>query len=261
MFHYKAVKMNFIDRRKNDNAANRVIFLFSEKVKNEKGNSHKTMIDTGASGDHNKINNCNASKKKKSKRNSTRNSGSQFEKISKKSNEARTLFIIGDSHVRQLKDLVEETMRDETKVMDHFQGGASLLEICNYLKQPISDSDHIFVFGGTNDVDRTQASKLKPALLKLLKRYPRAKFTFILVPLRVHWNREYYQNDSIRQFNVELVSILRKMEHERLNFLDTNLVLHVGHYSRDGIHLNLEGKIAISTAIGHMFNENNCCTS
>lgn len=210
------------------------------------------MIDEEASGDNNGVTH-------KSEEPNTKKSKGNTEPLAKNvSSKSRTLFIIGDSHVRHLKDLVKHTMFDDTKIVDRFQGGASLLQICNYLKQSVSAEDHIFVFGGTNDINRNSLSSLQPDLLKLLTRYPRVKLTFILVPLRVHWNREYYQNDAILKFNQDLMRVLRKMDHHCLNFLDTNQILHAGHYSRDGIHLNMEGKKAVSTAIAYMFHEH--CT-
>lgn len=164
-----------------------------------------------------------------------------------------TLFIIGDSHVRQLKDLVQEQVDDKTNIVSHFQGGASLMQICNYLKQSVSIGDHVFVFGGTNDIDRNSFSTLKPALLKLLTQYPKVKFTFILVPLRVHWNREYYQNSSIFHFNENLVYFLKELNRDSIDIIDTNQILHARHYSRDGIHLNTDGKKAVSSAIATVF--------
>jgi hypothetical protein len=164
---------------------------------------------------------------------------------------SRTLFILGDSHVRYLRNYIQHI--DSTiDIIDHFQGGASLLQICNYLCETVSNEDHVFVFGGTNDIGRNSLSTLKPSLLKLFSKYLHAKFTFMLVPLRVQWNRQCYQNSAIVNFNKELEEFLGEQDRP-INILDTNQLLHAGHYSRDGLHLNRAGKQVVSKAIVSMF--------
>ncbi|KAI5753821.1 hypothetical protein M8J77_003581 [Diaphorina citri] len=164
---------------------------------------------------------------------------------------SRTLFILGDSHVRHLRNYIHH-IDNTIDIIDHFQGGASLLQICNYLRETVSNEDHVFVFGGTNDIGRNSLSTLKPSLLKLLTEYPHGKFTFILVPLRVHWNRQCYQNSAIVNFNKEFEEFLGEQDRP-INILDTNQLLHAGHYSPDGLHLNKAGKQAISDAIVSIF--------
>ncbi|KAL1457619.1 hypothetical protein WDU94_007827 [Cyamophila willieti] len=162
------------------------------------------------------------------------------------------LILIGDSHVRKLKDFIR-AFDSKVNVIDHFRGGASLLEICDYLKETITMEDHVFVFGGTNDVDRRSMTKLKPALVKLLEKCPHGRITFILVPLRVSWNRQYYQNNSILAFNKDLENFLEQQQKQNHNLVicivDINQILCAGHYSPDGIHLNDSGKKVVCDAI------------
>lgn len=150
-----------------------------------------------------------------------------------------------------MKDFIND-LDAGIKIIDHFQGGAGLMKICNYLEEKVSSEDHVFVFGGTNDVNRNSLSKLKPFILKLLSKCSLGKFTFILVPLRVHWNRDYHQNSSIINFNMDLQTFLKEQD-RCVDIMDTNQILNVEHYSLDGIHLNDYGKTAISLAIVNMF--------
>uniref|UniRef100_A0A8D8Z9F4 SGNH hydrolase-type esterase domain-containing protein n=1 Tax=Cacopsylla melanoneura TaxID=428564 RepID=A0A8D8Z9F4_9HEMI len=164
----------------------------------------------------------------------------------------RRLILIGDSHVRRLKNFIQ-TLNTKLIIIDHFRGGASLLEICNYLKETITKEDHVFVFGGTNDVDKRSIDKLKPALLKLLEQCPYGKITFILVPLRVSWNRQYYQNSSILAFNKDLENFLEQQQEQNhdllISIMDINQILCAEHYSQDGIHLNDSGKKTVCSYI------------
>ncbi|KAL1458919.1 hypothetical protein WDU94_010943 [Cyamophila willieti] len=174
--------------------------------------------------------------------------------------EGRSVFMLGDSHVRGLSGILSSSVPASWKVEAFFQPGAGYYEVANTLtKNPKlvnqDDKDCVIICCGTNDVCSSDWSLIQEGLDKLIKDFKMCTtFCIIGAPLRLDSRR---MNQHVIRFNTKIKHYFQSRVR---NFFFVNPVhfLKPKHYLRDGIHLNKIGKILLCNKIRNTIIGNVC---
>ncbi|KAI5714015.1 hypothetical protein M8J76_009589 [Diaphorina citri] len=164
-----------------------------------------------------------------------------------------TCHIIGDSHVRGLRDYLYNLLPSSCSIHTFFQPGAGYHEVaathnqCPSLVSPSAD-DRIVLICGTNDVCSTQWALIQTALDDLIRMFQHCKQLCIIgVPMRFS-NKKL--NFHISRFNNKIRTYIKSTS-KNAYFLDPNKSLKRKDYAIDGLHLNKEGKKKLCRAISN----------
>lgn len=155
-----------------------------------------------------------------------------------------TMFLIGDSHVRGMADLLTPLF-PHYFVTSIFYPGAPMGFIINELeKKKFSKDDLVILLGGTNN---THYGYFKGVLSHLEKVILSCKATIILTELPYLYKQHRHKNQEIKSCNSLLYSVSVKCN---LKFLIFNHFLKFKvHFCKDGVHLNGEGKSMVCKKI------------
>lgn len=150
----------------------------------------------------------------------------------------RSLFMIGDSHCRNLINILKMYNAPHSKTTCIYKSGRTLNYIVNQIKpSKLSPNTQICVMAGTNDIFKTNFADIKSSIDTLSEKCKMFKVLFVLIPPR-------YDNPKL---NFYIVKLNVKMKHyfskyQNFTFIDPNNFLQISHYSSDGVHMNLKGK-------------------
>lgn len=155
-----------------------------------------------------------------------------------------TCHIIGDSHMRGISTFLQPLLPKEMKTNSFFQPGAGLKEIADAqenspnLMIPIPGDD-VIICGGTADVCSTQWDLIQRAIDSLLHKFKDcSRLIYIGIPRQYKVKKLNYH---ITRLNTKLKNYLISKSNYTI-FIDPNRFLKAFHYTRDGVHLNKQGK-------------------
>ncbi|KAI5717563.1 hypothetical protein M8J77_007949 [Diaphorina citri] len=162
------------------------------------------------------------------------------------------LFVIGDSHCRDLLPELRKYTSPDIRVNCIAMPGKKLGQIVNAIKpQKLSPSTNVCIIGGTNDVFQTTYEEMIKSYDHLYEKCRNHKIYVVLIPPRYD-----YKNISshILNLNCKLKHYLEK--YDNVTCIDPKNVLNFYNYVHDNIHLNGKGKNNIcKNIIGTIYNK------
>lgn len=163
-----------------------------------------------------------------------------------------TCHILGDSHVRGLRDIFTGLLPADCNVQASFHPGAGFHEIAaTHIQSPnfvkTSPNDRVILICGTNDVCSTQWEIVKKALDVLLNKFQTCLKTYVVgVPHRYNDKKINYHIDK---FNTKIKFYLQsKLSNSA--FIDPRKLINNKDYAADGLHLSKAGKIKFCKKLG-----------
>uniref|UniRef100_A0A8D8TJG2 Uncharacterized protein n=1 Tax=Cacopsylla melanoneura TaxID=428564 RepID=A0A8D8TJG2_9HEMI len=154
------------------------------------------------------------------------------------SKDGTRVIVVGDSHVRQLQDILAPKLPSR-EVQGIFKGGSKLGNVLDLLEEESFHwtlGDMLIIFSGANDVCGTSWNVLKSIYEDILSKYQKCKIGVVLVPLR---RGAHQLNSNIEHLNQKIVNFFR---FKNVFILDPQSILDQQDYCPDGLHLNKLGK-------------------
>lgn len=168
----------------------------------------------------------------------------------------KSCFIIGDSHIRGIRDKIAEKLPSTCTVESFYQPGAGFQEIAKTQVQCpglINENqvDAIVMMCGTCDVNVSSWDSIQQAIDVLLMKFkPCRQLCIIGIPFRYNIRR---LNFHIRNLNTKIKNYVKsKVTPDSFSFVDPAKFLKTKDYKFDGIHLNVSGKIKLSNRISNV---------
>lgn len=159
-----------------------------------------------------------------------------------------TCHIVGDSHVRGLRDRLSPLLPKGCTSHAFFKPGAGYHEVAQSTKNMFNPSsrDPVVLLCGTNDVCSTQWEIVQRALDGILQKLHHCQLLCLIeVPLR-YSNKK--MNYHIIRFNTKVKNYV-KSKSNNVHFLNPNKFLKPRDYAVDGLHLNKGGKSKLCSKI------------
>ena len=161
------------------------------------------------------------------------------------------VLIIGDSHARNCAPRLQDNLSSEFLISSYVKPGANMFEISNTMKeelQSLKSDDFIVVWGGANDISKNNAKEALKLLSKFVTEHTEPNIVLINSPHRYDLIPESCVNQELTKFNRKLNKIMKPQTHVKV----LELELDRKHFTRHGLHLNSEGKRAISQQLAIM---------
>uniref|UniRef100_A0A8D8YU53 SGNH hydrolase-type esterase domain-containing protein n=1 Tax=Cacopsylla melanoneura TaxID=428564 RepID=A0A8D8YU53_9HEMI len=156
------------------------------------------------------------------------------------------LVLVGDSHVRQLDNILGSNRTTAWDIHCAYQGGSKLCRVTDLIEErgiSLLPGDTLVVFSGTNDVSHTSWNGLKTSYEEIIAKYHQCKIGIMLIPAR---KGDHHLNPHITLMNQKIVKFLAT---KTVSTLDPHSVLGNADYSPDGLHMNSHGKKKICELI------------
>ncbi|KAI5699590.1 hypothetical protein M8J75_005550 [Diaphorina citri] len=149
------------------------------------------------------------------------------------------VILVGDSHVRQLQNVLAAKISPNFEVQSIYRGGSTLGQSLDLMQErgvSVSASDAIILFSGSNDVSKTSWSNMKKSYTEFVSGYGSCRVGVVLIPPR---RGEHHLNSHISHMNQKIAGFLTS---KNVTLFDPQSVLGSADYSPDGLHLNKIGK-------------------
>uniref|UniRef100_A0A8D9E4C4 Uncharacterized protein n=1 Tax=Cacopsylla melanoneura TaxID=428564 RepID=A0A8D9E4C4_9HEMI len=160
------------------------------------------------------------------------------------------LYIVGDSHSRELGKIIKPLLVSSSSVNCVVHPGRKLDFIVNSIKpNKIPPNTEICLIGGTNDLFCTRFDSIKNSFELLHNKCQNHKVLVVLVPPRFD---KRGLNSHIRNLNVKIKHCINSFEN--FQCLDPATVIQRTHFNNDQVHLNRKGKeILCSKVVNKLF--------
>lgn len=166
--------------------------------------------------------------------------------------------IIGDSHSRHIRQLLNKELCDNFEVYSSIKPNGRVFQVLNdinYEMRQMKNTDYVIIIAGTNDIrkDLDHNSIIKEIKTKLMgiSNY-NDNTNIIITALPFRYDIPFF-NQNIRKINDGLQQLCNSLLN--VNFLPVNF-LRRQHYTKHGLHLNKFGKIAFSQSLSKLITEN-----
>ncbi|KAI5752169.1 hypothetical protein M8J77_014515 [Diaphorina citri] len=169
----------------------------------------------------------------------------QMNNVVEVDNSKLNLFVIGDSHVKELGFFFKNSMDPKNRVTCVTKPGQKLDFIIKSIKpDKIPHNSQICLIAGTNDLFRTPFETVKKSIDVLHKKCEKFRILVVLVPPRFD---ERGINNHIRKLNVKLKHCIN--DYPNFQLLDPHMFIRFKHFSNDYVHLNRKGKEVLCSKI------------
>lgn len=161
------------------------------------------------------------------------------------SNNCNRLFVIGDSHTKQIEQIIHKTVAPKYSVKTICLPGKNLKEIVNSIKiEKLTTNSHICVVASTNDVFKTKWNDIQNALDNL---YVKCKDFQVLLVLA-------FPRYDIRKINMHISKMNGKIKqyigkYKNITVLNPYNFINMQHMGVDMFHMNLKGKHTLCNKI------------
>lgn len=162
------------------------------------------------------------------------------------------LFVIGDSHCRNLNSELKKYAPPGSRVNCLTMPGKKLNQIVHSIKpQKLSPNTNVCILAGTNDVFQTTYEDMKRSYDQLYEKCKNHKIYVILIPPRYdHKNI----NSHILNLNCKIKYYLKR--YDNVTCIDPKNVLNFYNYIQDKVHLDGKGQNSICKyIIGTIYNK------
>lgn len=163
-----------------------------------------------------------------------------------------TYHIIGDSHVRGLRDKLAPLLPKNYGINTFFQPGAGFQGVAYaQRKSPSlinpSPGDPVIIICGTNDIFTTPWDIMQNSLKVLLDKFSSSHLVCLVgIPYRYD-NRK--QNFHIGRLNSKINNYIKSKKYQQVVLLNPNKFLKPKDFAVDGVHLNKAGKSKLAHKI------------
>lgn len=155
--------------------------------------------------------------------------------------DGKRIKLIGDSHIRNLKDFMTKLLPCTTSVDVNFKPGGRYEDISRFDTPPQSVKyDGVFVMAGTNDVCQSIWYQVENAIRGICDQHKPSQVYFILTPLQMG---SPTTNKYIRIFNNSIKDVVCTIANATC--IETVMMFKHYDYCADGIHLNRQGKFKL----------------
>ncbi|KAL1458736.1 hypothetical protein WDU94_008857 [Cyamophila willieti] len=158
----------------------------------------------------------------------------------------KRILILGDSHCRNLKDLLTKELPSTFHVSLNFKPGGTFHDVANLCVTNDPPYEHVIVIAGTNDVCRSIWSSVENAVYVISETFRNSKVHLVLAPPRANYTS---MNKYINTFNYHLRWISKKLNN--VQCIETQFLFHFDDYAFDNLHFNRSGKIKLCRTIKH----------
>uniref|UniRef100_A0A8D8ZYY7 Uncharacterized protein n=1 Tax=Cacopsylla melanoneura TaxID=428564 RepID=A0A8D8ZYY7_9HEMI len=158
----------------------------------------------------------------------------------------KRILIIGDSHCRNLKDLLSKELPSPFHVSVNFKPGGTFHDVAKLCVTSDPPYEHVIVIAGTNDVCRSTWSSVENAVYDISETFRHSKVHLVLTPPRANYTP---MNKYINTFNYHLREISKKLNN--VQYIETQFLFHFNDYAFDNLHLNRSGKIKLCRTLRH----------
>jgi len=177
------------------------------------------------------------------------------------------IYVLGDSHTKDLAPLLHNLSDKKNKVFAHCIPGGTSEHITKNLNQHVSHldpEDTLVYYSGTNDFYKSDGKIIMSPNSEsndlVLSHSLHTNVIIVSVPLRN--KSEDPINEHINKHNESLLKTVTRFKDntefpERVQYLDVNEIVQPHMYKPDELHLNAEGKLSVAMKILEMQN-NNC---
>uniref|UniRef100_A0A8D9EY17 Uncharacterized protein n=1 Tax=Cacopsylla melanoneura TaxID=428564 RepID=A0A8D9EY17_9HEMI len=162
-----------------------------------------------------------------------------------------TFYIIGDSHLRHMQDILEEDkeLTSKNKIITKFQPGLGIEQIQQLTPKEGTENENIVISVGTNDLYKTNVETFTKTLTEISKQYSR--IILISTPPQACQTT----NRDIIKFNTKIKYQCKKLNN--IEILNTHTFIKVNHLARDGTHLGWRAKRWLATKISNTIQKKN----
>lgn len=164
----------------------------------------------------------------------------------------RNIFVVGDSHTRDLKSIMISKLPEQCYIRSYVKPGKCIKYLVDNIKPNlIIPGTQVIFFAGTNDVFKTSWSDIKSSLDKLHNKLSDFQVMFILIPPR-------YDTWKINNHISRLNSLIK---HHIVNFPNFTYfnpapIVPISSFSHDLIHMDRKGKhLLCNQLIMKLFNK------
>lgn len=149
------------------------------------------------------------------------------------------IFLIGDSHVRDLKEILLSKIPEKCYIRSFFYPGKDIEYIVNNIKPNLLiPGTQVILFAGTNDVFRNSWAMIRSTIDKLNKKLKNFQVLLILIPQRYDVKKI---NSHINRLNTLIKRHIAQFPN--FSFIDPSHSVQITHYSpRDMLHIERKGK-------------------
>uniref|UniRef100_A0A8D9F5B0 SGNH hydrolase-type esterase domain-containing protein n=1 Tax=Cacopsylla melanoneura TaxID=428564 RepID=A0A8D9F5B0_9HEMI len=159
--------------------------------------------------------------------------------------------IIGDSHVRNLKDLLQKEISSNCEIQTLFKPGGTYQDIADLISGEDDKCEHVFIMAGTNDIHKSTWDQVENAIYKISSLLKNTKISLIMVPPR---GNKTIINRDIKVFNKSVREVAYKLNN--VNCVEIGYLFDCNDYLYDNLHLNRTGKLKLCKKIVHSMKVN-----
>uniref|UniRef100_A0A8D8WXI2 Uncharacterized protein n=1 Tax=Cacopsylla melanoneura TaxID=428564 RepID=A0A8D8WXI2_9HEMI len=154
------------------------------------------------------------------------------------------IYIVGDSHVRNLKVTFQRHLPDSFYLEHHFIPGAKVKKIASKCKTKINSCKHLIVIAGTNDVQITPLKEMRDSFKHIFDGFSSSEcIHFVLIPERFD---DTSLNYHIKKVNDNLYDFAKQFSNVKI--YDPKSIVNNWDYF-DFIHLDTSGKTKLCKEI------------
>ncbi|KAI5709040.1 hypothetical protein M8J76_008767 [Diaphorina citri] len=140
------------------------------------------------------------------------------------------IFIVGDSHVRDLKTIMESKLPKNLSVDHSFIPGGRFHDISSKCIKKYENCDHLIVMAGTNDIGKTSFKEIKTHIENIIIKFKDSKIHLVLVPDRFD---KVTMNLDIKILNDKIKTLVK--DYKNITIYHTTSIVDSWDYC-DNIH-------------------------
>lgn len=163
--------------------------------------------------------------------------------------ESGRVTIVGDSHARELGQILKLSLPPRCSVINHVYPGAPMNHVIGCMVQNVKEmtkGDVVFLVGGTNsfvgDCGWSEVSRYMADLRRLISLNKEVDIVLTTIPFRYDLSESSRENLAIKTVNEEIRGFASRNGVRLVELWDLPRGLHTAH----GLHFNKRGKIAIA---------------
>ncbi|KAI5739011.1 hypothetical protein M8J77_013822 [Diaphorina citri] len=145
------------------------------------------------------------------------------------------IFIVGDSHVRDLKTIMESKLPKNLSVDHSFIPGGRFHDISSKCIKKYENCDHLIVMAGTNDIGKTSFKEIKTHIENIIIKFKDSKIHLVLVPDRFD---KVTMNLDIKILNDKIKTLVK--DYKNITIYHTTSIVDSWDYC-DNIHFGPNG--------------------
>jgi len=156
----------------------------------------------------------------------------------------KKVIIIADSHIRNCATRLQENLNSKYIVFGFVKPGAQMKEISKSVNEELRSlkcDDFVVVWGGANDISKNN-TKEALKLSEFMTEHNELNVVLINSPHRHDLLPDSCVNHEVKKFNRQLNKIVKLQSKAKVLEVD----LDRNHFTRNGLHLNSEGKKLVS---------------